>query len=138
MKKRFWTVFLTLLVGFALFLTSCADVKNGTTETTDEKSTETESGQSTEVDLDEGQNEIADTSETYTSISEAATALVASITDDQKNTALPEDCITGTYAIEAAGNYYFTGELEGSITVAKNAGDVQRASTCRQHRAADI
>ena len=124
MKKRFWTVFLTLLVGFALVLTSCADVKNGTTETTDEKTNETESGQSAEVDLDEGQNEIVDTSETYASISEAATALVASITDDQKNTVIPEDCVTGVYAIEAAGSYYFTGALEGAITVAKNAGDV--------------
>lgn len=78
----------------------------------------------TNTDSSSGQNEIADTSATYTSISESTAALESSLTDDEKNYTLPEDCITDVYSISSAGNYYFTGELTESITVAKNAGVV--------------
>ena len=81
-------------------------------------------GQTENVDTESGQNEIADTSETYASISAATTALAEGMTEDQKNVEVPSDCITGVYAIEEAGNYYFTGTLTQAITVAKNAGVV--------------
>lgn len=78
----------------------------------------------TDVDPDEGQNEIADRSETYASISEAVTALLDGLTDDRKNAVLPSEYATDVYAIEEAGDYYFSGALTGAITVAKNAGNV--------------
>ncbi len=75
-------------------------------------------------DSESGQNEIADTSATYSSIGEAAEALLSSITEDQKNTVLPEEYNEGVYTISEAGDYYFTGELTGGVTVNKNAGNV--------------
>ena len=78
------------------------------------------SGQNTDI----GQNEIADTSATYSSIAEATTALVESITDDQKNTELPIEYTTDVYTITESGDYYFTGELTSAIAVNKNAGEV--------------
>lgn len=77
-----------------------------------------------DVDTDSGQNEIADTSATYTSVSETTAALAERLTDEQKNTVLPSDYVSDVYSITDAGNYYFSGNLTGAITVAKNAGDV--------------
>jgi len=73
---------------------------------------------------DSGQNEIVDVTPTYTSISESTTALTNSLTDEQKNTTLPNEYTTDVYSISTAGDYYFSGTLTTAITVAKNAGDV--------------
>ena len=78
----------------------------------------------TNIDVNAGQNEIVDTTQTYTSISEATTALIDTISIDQRNTALPSEYQSNVYDISSTGNYYFTGNLTSAITVAKNAGSV--------------
>lgn len=75
-------------------------------------------------EVEENQNEIEDTTPIYNSISESTTALVESITEDEKNIALPEAYVTDTYEIKEAGNYYFSGSLTSAISVAKNSGNV--------------
>lgn len=105
---------LTLALFLLIALVACGGTSPNATDEQNDSAT----------DPDEGQNGIADTSETYTSISDAATALVEGLTDDQKNASLPTEYATGVYAIAEAGNYYFSGALTGPIAVAKNAGAV--------------
>ena len=123
--KKIISILLALILAAAL--ASCSGMTYNATsgDTAGERTaTGTRSAGETDVDPDEGQNEIADRSETYASISDAVTALLEGLTEDQKNAALPTDYKTGVYAIEEAGDYYFSGALTGPITVAKNAGDV--------------
>ena len=75
-------------------------------------------------EVEENQNEIEDTTPIYNSISESTTALVESITEDEKNATLPETYVSDTYEIKEAGNYYFSGSLTSAISVAKNSGNV--------------
>ena len=75
-------------------------------------------------EVEENQNEIEDTTPIYNSISESTTALVESITEDEKNVTLPETYVSDTYEIKEAGNYYFSGSLTSAISVAKNSGNV--------------
>ena len=107
--KKIITVILALIM--ALTLVACNNISGNTNGT---------AGQNTGI----GQNEIADTSATYTSIAEATTALVDSITEDQKNTELPTEYNTDVYTITESGDYYFTGELTSAIVVNKNVGNV--------------
>lgn len=110
---KYLVALLALLL--AVSLAACNPNPAGTTGTNEQTGT---------TDTSVGQNEITDISENYASALSATTALVSSLTEDQKNTAVPEDCTTGVYTIETAGNYYFTGTLTQAITVAKNAGIV--------------
>lgn len=110
---KYLVALLALLL--AVSLAACNPNPAGTTGTNEQTET---------TDTSVGQNEIADTAETYASALSATTALVSSLTDDQKNTTIPADCISGVFTIEEAGNYYFTGTLTQAITVAKNAGNV--------------
>lgn len=116
--KKIITVILALIM--ALTLVACNNI-SGNTNGTAGQNTDTSS---TVIDTDIGQNEIADTSATYTSIAEATTALVDSITEDQKNTELPTEYNTDVYTITESGDYYFTGELTSAIVVNKNVGNV--------------
>ena len=75
-------------------------------------------------DPDDGQNDIEDKTQTYASIGEAVDAVATSLTDDQKNSTLPDSYVQDTYAITTSGDYYFTGNLSNAITVAKNTGNV--------------
>ena len=75
-------------------------------------------------EVEENQNEIEDTTPIYNSISESTTALVESITEDEKNITLPETYVSDTYEIKEAGNYYFSGSLTSAISIAKNSGNV--------------
>ena len=118
MKKIPKHLVVLLILLLAVSLVACNAPASGGTEKT---GTAEQTGS---VDTESGQNEIADTSETYNSISSATTALVNALTDDQKNTTPPTDCISGVSSIEEAGSYYFSGTLTQAITVAKNAGDV--------------
>lgn len=104
--KKFFKLFV-LCFAFVMSFTLAACGNNSATDNTND-----------------GQNEIADTSQTYTSISESTTALTNSLTNDQKNTTLPTEYNSDVYSISAAGNYYFSGNLTGAISVAKNSGDV--------------
>lgn len=110
---KYLVALLALLL--AVSLAACNSNPAGTTGTNEQTGT---------TDTSVGQNEIADISENYASALSATTALADSLTDDQKNTAVPADCISGVFTIEEAGNYYFTGTLTQAITVAKNAGNV--------------
>ena len=78
----------------------------------------------TNAEVENNQNEIEDITPTYNSITEAVDSMEKSITDDQKNDALPSEYNSGVYEIKEAGNYYFEGELTSAITVSKNAGNV--------------
>lgn len=123
MKK---TISLMLALILAAALASCSGVTYDATSGGTANATDGASGvpTATVTDPDEGQNEIADQSETYASITEAVTALVDGLTDDQKNTALPTEYKTDVYTITEAGDYFFSGTLTGPITVAKNAENV--------------
>ena len=83
-----------------------------------------DSGDGYNEEVEENQNEIEDTTPIYNSISESTTALVNTITEDEKNATLPETYVTDTYEIKEAGNYYFSGSLTSAISVAKNSGNV--------------
>ena len=74
-------------------------------------------------DADSGQNEIQDISEIHDAISEAANATKEELSDEQKETEVPEEYST-SYTITESGDYYFSGELGSAITVSKNAGNV--------------
>ena len=117
--KKIISLLLALLLAAAL--ASCGVTDDATSDGT---ANATGAPTASDVDPDEGQNEIADQSETYASISEAVTALIDGLTEDQKNAVLPAEYKTDVYTIEEAGDYYFSGALTGPITVAKNAGDV--------------
>ncbi len=108
MKKYFNPTLLLLLAFPLISLSGCKGQNNNPSD----------------FDPDEGQNEIPDQSENYDSISSAVAALKDSLTDDQKNTALPSSYESSVYAITAAGDYYFSGALSGAISVSKNAGNV--------------
>ena len=105
MKKILKMFFLCLIFITSFTIVACGD--NNSTDNTDI-----------------GQNEIADTTQTYESISESITALTNSLTNDQKNTTLPNEHSSDVYSITTAGDYYFSGNLTESISVAKNSGDV--------------
>lgn len=113
--KKIISLLLALILAAAL--ASCAQTAKTNDASTDGQTVNT-------TDPDEGQNEIADQSETYASITEAVTALVDGLTDDQKNAVLPTEYKSDVYTITEAGDYRFSGALTGPITVAKNAGDV--------------
>lgn len=123
--KKIISLLLALLLAAALASCGVTDdaTSDGTANATGSVSGDP-SATVSDVDPDEGQNEIADQSETYASISEAVTALIDGLTEDQKNAVLPAEYKTDVYTIEEAGDYYFSGALTGPITVAKNAGDV--------------
>ena len=78
---------------------------------------------STSFDENAGQNEVADLTSTYDSIAEATSAVYDSLNEDAENTSAPEGAQT-VYAISEAGDYSFSGALNGAITVAKNLGNV--------------
>ena len=124
--KKILSLLLTLVLVFAL--AACASVSDGAAGSTASGATEGASGEQSAstaaTDPDEGQNEIADLSENYASITDAVTALVATLTEDRLSAALPAEYASGVYEIKEAGAYYFSGALTEPITVAKNAGDV--------------
>ena len=71
------------------------------------------------------QNVYIDTTETYDSILTATNTAGEKLTDDQKNSFLPlGNYVNNIYSITAPGNYYYYGELEEKIVVAKNVGHV--------------
>ena len=119
MNKKFLQFFVLCFVAvFSFVFVGCktnepANNNQDTTQTTD----------------DNGQNEIADTSEAATSIKTSVNKLKSSITTEQTNSTLPNasNYKTGVYEITAEtgeGNYYFTGNLAGKITVKKGIGNV--------------
>ena len=114
MKKflKFFVLCFAVMLSFALI--SCGS------NTNEENNTSNNTDNST----DSGQNEVVDVTPIYTSISESTAALTQSLTNDQKNTTLPSEYQENVYSIEVAGDYYFSGNLTGAITVAKNAGNV--------------
>lgn len=69
------------------------------------------------VDINIGQNDIADTTQTRSSIAEVTTALTNNLTNEQKNSTLPLEYSSSVYTISTAGDYYFSGELTGAISV---------------------
>ena len=109
-----------LAVVLSVTLCACA----GTNFSSNGSETGNEISNATSEQLESGQNDISDVTETYSSVSSAVSAVSNSLTDDQKNSALPENCTTGVYEITSAGNYYFHGELTSAISVAKNKGNV--------------
>ena len=122
MKNNTRKIMLVLLLVLAFLLTACTVKKDDVNDKGQENENENVNEYNEEVE--NNQNEIVDVSPTYNSISEATTALTESITDDQKNVTLPTEYSSDVYEIKAAGNYYFTGELTGAISVAKNSGNV--------------
>ena len=117
--KKLITIILALIM--ALTLVACATKGDGFVDDSAVGDGVIDDGT---VDVNYGQNEIADTSAAYSSISEMTAALSDNLTEDQKKTEKPIEYSTGIYNITEAGDYYFTGELTGAITVNKNAGNV--------------
>ena len=121
MKNKIKRLSLVLLLVLMFALGACS-VKDNNPSDNGNNGGSSDDGYNEEVE--ENQNEIEDTTPIYNSISESTTALVESITEDEKNVTLPETYVTDTYEIKEAGNYYFSGTLTSAISVAKNSGNV--------------
>ena len=123
---------LVLLVLMAFALAACSnnnvsnddDNRPGFNDDNQNPWEEGNTEEGTNAEVENNQNEIEDITPTYNSITEAVDSMEKSITDDQKNDALPTEYNSGVYEIKEAGNYYFEGELTSAITVSKNAGKV--------------
>lgn len=128
-KKKLLLVLLVLMA-FALAACSNNNVSNdddnrpGFNGDNQNPWEENNTEEGTNAEVENNQNEIEDITPTYNSITEAVDSIDESITDDQKNDALPSEYNSGVYEIKEAGNYYFEGELTSAITVSKNAGNV--------------
>ena len=120
MKTKTRRIMLVLLLVLMCTLTACTVKKDDVNDNGNVNDNIDEYNE----EVENNQNEIEDVTPTYNSISEATKALIDGITDDQKNVTLPVEYNTSVYEIKEAGDYYFTGELIGSISVAKNSGNV--------------
>ncbi len=119
MKRLFNIIVLCSVLFSIFFFTACGNDHNPT------PNPPPNNNNNIQIDVDYGQNEIEDVTPTYTSIIESTTALEESITQEQRNTSLPEEYTLNEYSITTAGNYYFSGNIENNaITVAKNVGSV--------------